>query len=310
MEKILLTGASGFVGQELRKKLEGKYELHILERYVTGRYGLDKNTHLHYANLTDYTAVKKLVRSVRPNYCIHLAAISAVSFSYENYIEVTETDYTGTINLAETCYRENPDFKQFIFSGTSEEYGTTLRSKNKKLKEESKLEPNSPYAVAKVAADYYLQYMAKAYDFPYTIIRPFNTYGRKDNDHFFVERVVTQMLKGGPVTLGDPNAVRDWLYIDDHVEGYVKAINNKKAIGETIQLCTGKGYTTKETAEKIGKIIGYKGDIKWGVTAQRPLDAYVLIGDNSKAKNILGWSPKYTFEEGIRKTINYWKSSI
>ena len=312
MERILLTGATGFVGSELSKALLEKYELHVLERYVTGRYGLDKGRDMfvHYANLSDYPAVRRIVKDVKPDYCLHIGALSAVSFSYDNFMEVSETNYLGTVNLAEMCYREVPDFKQFIFAGTSEEYGTTLKSMAKKLTEDSVLEPNSPYAVAKVAVDYYLRYMGKAYEFPYTIIRPFNTYGRKDNNHFFVERVITQMLNGGPVYLGDPAAIRDWVYIDDHVNGYVKAINNQKAIGETIQLCTGKGYTTKETAEKIAKIIGYNGKIKWGMTQHRPLDAYVLIGDNKKAQKILGWTPKYNFDEGVTKTINYWKEKL
>jgi len=308
MEKILLTGATGFVGSELSEKLlKQGYEVHVIERYVTGRYHVDNSNRriTHYSNLIDYQTVKKIVRDVQRDYVIHLAAISPVAFSYDHYIEVTEADYLATINLAEACRTEANTFKQFIFAGTSEEYGTTLASTKEKLDESSELNPNSPYGVAKVASDLYLQYMGKAYDFPYTILRPFNTYGRKDNTHFFIERVITSMISGKKVLLGAPDAVRDWLYIDDHVEGYLKAIGNKKAIGQTIQLCTGKGYTTKETAAIIAKQIGYKGEIVWNATPERPLDAKILIGDNKKAKELLGWEPKYGFEEGIKKTISY-----
>ncbi len=314
MERVLLTGATGFIGQELLKRLstgenKEKYEVHALQRYVTGRYSLDRgSTVMHYANLTDYSAIKRIIKDVLPDYVLHIAAISPVSFSFDHYVEVGEVDYIATTNLAETCYREVPNFKQFLFASTSETYGLTAKTKNDILTEDSMPSPNSPYAVAKAACDMYLRYMGLAYDFPYTLVRPFNTYGRKDNTHFFIERTITQMLKGESVNLGDPAAVRDWVYVDDHVDIYLKALGNKKAIGQAIQACSGKGYTTKETAEIIAKLTGYKGSINWNATPPRHLDAKVLIGDNRKAKELIGWTPKYTLEEGLKKTIEYWRT--
>ncbi len=316
MEKILITGASGFIGQEIIKKLISKeylnkYQIHVLERYVTGRYSLDSSPNIikHYGNLTDYPVIRNIVREIKPDYCIHLAAISAVSFSYDHFLEVNETNYLGSINLFEALYREVPDFKHIIVAGTSEEYGMTLQDINKKLNENSDLYPNSPYAVSKVAISLYLKYMSDAYQFKYIILRPFNTYGRKDNTHFFIERTITQMLlEKDKIYLGDPTSVRDWLYIEDHVNGYIKALTHySKAINQTIQLCTGKGYTTKETAEFISKLTKFKGEIIWNSTPSRPLDAKILIGDNTKAKNLLDWEPKYNLEEGLNKTIDYWK---
>lgn len=310
MEKVLVTGGTGFIGAEIVPKLIAKgYEVEVLERYVTGRYKLDKSSDyvIHYASLTDYPATRKVIRDSLPDYVIHLAAVSAVAFSYDHYIEACETNFVGTANLAEACYRDVPHFKQFIMAGTSEEYGITLMDKNKKLTEDSTLSPNSPYAVSKVAADLYLRYMFAAYKFPYTIMRPYNTYGRKSNTHFFVERTISQMLTQDKVYLGDPDAIRDWIYVDDHVDGYVKALGNSKAIGETIQLCAGKGYTTRETAEMIAKLVGFKGEVFWNATQKRPLDAHILIGDNSKAKKLLGWEPKTSLEEGLKKTIDYYR---
>lgn len=258
--------------------------------------------------MTDYAAIRRIVKTVMPDYCIHLGALSAVAFSYDHYIEVGEVNYLGTVNLAEACYRENPDFKQFLFAGTSEEYGMALKNNAEKLYEDSGLQPNSPYAVAKVASDLYLKYMGMAYDFPYTIIRPFNSYGRIDNDHFFIERTITQMLKGDTVRLGDPNTVRDWLFVSDHVDGYIKALGNKRAIKQEIQLCTGRGYTTKETAELIAKMTGFKGKIIWNSTPPRPLDAKILIGSNISAKKLLGWEPKVTLKKGLEITITRWRT--
>jgi len=304
-EKIIVTGVTGFIGPKIVEKLPEDYEIHVIERYVTGRYTFDggKRIYTHYANFTDYPAIRQIIKEVQPDYCIHLGALSAVSFSYDHFMEVSETNYNGTINLAEACHREVPHFKQFIFAGTSEEYGMTLNDKNSFLNEESGLSPNSPYAVAKVACDFYLKYMGMAYGFPYTILRPFNTYGRENNKHFFIERTISQMLARGTVRLGDPDSIRDWLYVDDHVDGYIKALGNEKALGQTIQLATGKGYTTKETAELIAKLTGFDGKIEWHSTPPRPLDAKVLIGDSSKARGILGWESKVSLEEGLRRTI-------
>ncbi len=311
MARILLTGATGFVGRVLSGKLaeKGEHEIHNIERYVTGRYTLSsKELITHYANLSDYSAVKYVLKEVKPDYCIHIGAITAVSFSYEHYMEVNEVNYLGTVNLAEACYRELPNFKQFIFAGTSEEYGRSLQDEHDLLNEDSILQPNSPYAVSKVAADMYLRYMHKAYGFPVTVMRPFNTYGRTDNTHFFIERTITQMLSRDEVILGAPDAIRDWVYIDDHVDAYIKALGKEKAIGEAIQICTGNGYSTKKTAEMIAKLTDFGGSIRWNSMPDRPIDAKILRGDNSKAKKILGWRPRYSLEEGLRKCIDYWRS--
>lgn len=238
------------------------------------------------------------------------AAIKSVAFSYDNYIEVNKINYLAAINLAEACYREVDGFKQFLNSGTSEEYGTTEPPKGKKLTEESVLRPNSPYAIAKVAAQLHLQYMHSAYNFPYTILRGYNTYGRKTNAHFFIERAIMQMLNDKEVKLGDPSVVRDWLFVDDHADGYIKALGNEKAIGETIQLATGKGYTTKQTAEKIAKLTSFSGKIVWNSGPKKMIDAKVRVGDNSKAKRLLDWKPKISLEEGLKKTIAYQRKTI
>ncbi len=313
MERVLITGATGFIGKELVSRISrDRYEVHALERYVTGRYSLDQGANVirHHANLSDYSHVKSIIREVKPDVVLHLAAISAVSFSYDHPIEVSEVNYVGSVNLAEACYREVPDLKQFITAGTSEEYGLALKDTKHKLTEDTPMKPNSPYAVAKTAFNQYLEYMGLAYKFPYTVIRPFNTYGRKDNSHFFMERTITQMLSQDKVYLGDSTTVRDWVYVDDHVNGYLKALGNKKVIGETINICTGKGYTTKETADLIARLTGFKGQVLWNSTPRRPLDAQYLIGDNSRARKLLGWEPQYDLNEGLKMAIAHWRQAI
>jgi nucleoside-diphosphate-sugar epimerase len=172
------------------------------------------------------------------------------------------------------------------------------------------LRPNSPYSVSKVAVDMYLRYMRDAYDFPVTILRPFNTYGRKDNVHFVVERTITQMLKGKTVALGDPTTVRDFIFVDDHINAYLTCLTNEKAIGEVFNFCTGRGVTIRELVDLIARFIGFEGEISWGTIPARPLDIQKLVGSYDKAKRVLGWEPRHTLEEGLKKTIDFWKNEI
>ncbi|NVM22028.1 MAG: GDP-mannose 4,6-dehydratase [Desulfobacterales bacterium] len=306
--RVLVTGGSGFIGGRLIPKLvECGHEVYSLERYVTGRYVLGAKAMTVFGDLRDSFTIRKLVREVQPDSVIHLASISPVSFSYDHPQEVFEVNTLGTINLAESCLREVPNFRQFLMAGTSEEYGNQTEIP---IKEDAELRPNSPYAVSKVAADKYLQYMCEAYDFPATVLRPFNTYGREDNTHFVVERTITQMLQGKKIKLGDPQPVRDFMYVDDHANAYLACLGNKKVIGDIFNFCTGYGVSIKELIGQIAKLVGFDGEIIWGTIPTRPLDIKKLVGNCEKAKHVLGWKPKYTLEGGLRKTVDFWKHKL
>lgn len=279
-----------------------------LERYVTGRYRLDpgENMKIVYGDLRDFSTIRRIVQEVQPEVVVHLAAAAAVSFSYDHPNEVIDTNFTGTINLAEASRTLVPHLKQFLFASTSETYGNGPLPKS----EETPQNPNSPYAVSKQAAEKYLMYLRDAYKFPITILRPFNTYGRRDNSHFIVERIITQMLEGNEVNLGDPSAIRDFLYIDDHVNAYLMCLSNQKAIGEVFNFCTGKGISIKKLAEKIAKLAGFDGRINWHRTPARPLDIGELVGTYDKAERVLDWKPTVNLDEGLKRTVNYWQDFI
>lgn len=305
---MLVTGGSGFIGAELLPKLiELGHEVCSLERYVTGRYVLGARTATVFGDLRDGFSIRKLVKDIQPEAVIHLAAISPVAYSYDHPQEVFEVNALGTVNLAEACLREVPNLKHFLYAGTSEEYGNQDKFP---ATEDAELRPNSPYSVSKVAADKYLQYMRAAYDFPVTVLRPFNTYGRKDNTHFVVERTITQMLQGKTVRLGDPTPMRDFLYVDDHVDAYLTCLNNPKAKGEVFNFCTGRDISVKGLIGLISKLTGFKGKVQWNTIPARPLDIKKLLGSYEKAKKVLGWRPKYTLEEGLKKTIEFWKIKL
>lgn len=304
--KILVTGGTGFIGSHLIPKLQKKgYDVFNMERYVTGRIGIPHKIQTVYADLTDNFSVRKAVRMVKPEIIIHLASISAVSYSYQHPQEVLETNLIGTINLVEAWLRESYNLKQFIFAGTSEEYGNNGLSIQR---ENNPLLPASPYAVSKVACEKYLRYMEMGHDLPITLLRPFNTFGRKKDQHFLIEKTISQMLMQKTVSLIDPTPIRDWMYIDDHVDAYLTCLENNKAIGETFNFCTGRGYSIRETVKKIKMLIGFKGIVQWDSAPRRPIESTVIIGSYERAKKILGWKPKFNLEQGLTKTINWYRN--
>ena len=306
--RILVTGATGFVGSRLLERLAeiGGHDLYSLQRYVTGRYvlGADHGVKVVFCDLRDQFAVKCALREVQPEVVFHLAAISPVSYSYDHPNEVLDANLSGTVNLAESCLREVPHFKHFLFASTSETYGNGPVPK----REDTPQAPNSPYSVSKQAAEKYILYMWDAYKFPATVLRPFNTYGRRDNTHFLVERMIVQMLRGDVVKLGDPTPERDLLYIDDHVDAYLTCMAKPEAsMGQAFNFCTGEKHTVRDLAENLRALTGFRGQILWDTIPRRPLDIQVLYGDAAKAKSVLAWHAKVGLEEGLRRTVDFWR---
>jgi GDP-mannose 4,6-dehydratase len=307
--KVLITGVSGFIAGQLAPRVAEKgFEVYGLERYVTNRYSLGdrRNIKTVFGDLRDHFALKNIIHDVQPDVVVHLAAISPVSYSYDHPNEVIETNFTGTVNLAELCLREVPHFKQFLYASSSETYGNGPSPKT----EESPLNPNSPYAVSKAAAEKYLLYMRDAYGFPVTIMKPFNTYGRRDDTHFVIEKAIVQMLKGKEVRLGDPDPIRDFMYVEDHLSAYLTCLDEERAIGQVFNFCTGRETTILHLAETIGRLTKYKGEVAWDTIPKRPLDISVLVGDYSKAKRLLGWEPKHSLEGGLARCVDYWRDKI
>ena len=301
-KKIFVTGGTGFIGSHIVPKLLDNYEVYALTRYVANRKpDLPEDVNVVYGDLRSHFKITKLIRSIQPDIVLHLGALTPVAYSFEHPQEVTETNYIGTINLA-SANLSNPNLEKFVFAGTSEEYGNQTEFP---IKESAKLNPNQPYAVSKVAADLYLRYLEQATDFPVVIVRPFNTYGRKRNFNFVTESIIYQMLQGkDKVYLGNPEPIRDFLYVEDHVSGYLSVLE-ADLCPTVVNICTGVGTSIRQLAEKIKELVGYSGKIVWKKTYTRPTEINCLIGDNSLARDTLGWEPKYSLKEGLEETISY-----
>jgi len=318
MSKIFVSGVNGFLGQALSTRLlkEG-HEVHGLifheaEPKVEG-------VHPHYASLLDYDRVGAILHTVQPEFIIHLAARTEVEKSFYDPIDFSTVNYSGTVNLIEKA-KDLTNLKLFVFASTMETYGEVYTEAQvardpqslRPFNEETLQFPNAPYAVAKIACEYYLRYAGRAYNFPWTALRQTNSYGRHDNDFFVVEQIITQMLKDPKeINLGYGTPWRNFLHVSDLIELYLKLIEkSQEARGEVF--CTGPDNSLKieDLALKIAEKLDWHGCINWDMKPKRAGEIYYLNSTAEKAKRVLGWEPKISLDEGLDKTIEVWRSKL
>jgi nucleoside-diphosphate-sugar epimerase len=308
-ERLLITGVSGFIGQHLVEALADRYEIHGVYESPASRL---KNLQLpferqHVCDLKNAAAVERVVADVDPHFVLHLAAKSEVALSFSNYLEVTDVNYRGTVALAEACRKHAPSLKLFVMASTMETYGHQDPADGP-FTEDTEQRPMAPYAVAKLACEKYLAYMQYAYEFPFTILRQTNAYGRRDNDFFVVERIITQMLQGDVCNLGEPDPVRNFLWIGDLVELYSRILSAPElALGETFVTGPDNGLTIRELAHLIRSKLDWQGTINWHTIPKRPGEIYYLNSRADKAERVLGWTPKVSLSEGLDRTIAIWR---
>lgn len=311
-EKILITGISGFIGQYLTKHfLDKGYVVHGMYEHEESKAKNpeipEKNKHM--ANLKDAASLEKVIKEVQPHYVFHLAAKTEVALSFDNYLEVSEVNYVGTVALAEANRKLNPNLKLFVMASTMETYGYQ-NPEYGAFTEDTPQYPAAPYAVAKRACELYLDYMEYAYEFPFTIIRQTNAYGRTDNDFFVVERIITQMLQSKEINLGEPDPERNFIWIDDLVGLYDAIVSNvDKSRGETFVTGPDAAISIEKLVRLCAKALDWQGDVNWYTIPKRPGEIYYLNSNPGKASRTLGWEPKVSLEEGIQRTVDIWKKN-
>jgi nucleoside-diphosphate-sugar epimerase len=273
------------------------------------------------ADLLDFDAVAKEVAATQPELLIHLAARTQVAYSFDAPVEFSAINYVGTVNLIEAARRVQ-GLELFVFASTMETYGWQPESEvilrdgelheHRAFDEETIQHPNAPYAVAKLGCERYLEYVGRAYEFPYTIIRQSNTYGRTDDDFFVVEQLITGMLRNPhEASFGNPTPYRNFLYIDDLLDLYMTILANPEAAqGEVF--CTGpaNAIQIRALAELIASKLNWQGTIHWNRKPARAGEIYYLNSTHAKATRMLGWSPKWTLGDGLDRTIAHWAAVV
>ncbi len=320
MKRVLVTGATGFIGSHLAKKLnETGYDVVIIAKPSMSRNLAELNKFIGgvetlTCDISDYFSIRNTLKVVDPDVVAHLAALSPVRDSFEKPFSYVQANIVGTMNIAHAMM-ELPDFqsRKLVYASTAEVYGM---QKTQPIKEDAPLNPSSPYSNTKAMTDMYLRMMSSVYKLNTTVMRCTNTYGRKMDRSFVIEYLMTEMLKGNPIYIGAPNSIRDYMYVDDHVNAYIKAIEHHKISGEAFNASTGNPITNKEVALKIADIVGYKKKIVMGKYPPdypvRPIESdQPFISLNSeKIKRQLGWQPGVKLDDGLKMCVEYWKNKL
>lgn len=305
--RVLLTGSTGHIAAALIPKLQKLNHLIIgFERYNSHRYGLPSTIETVHGNIADFSAVHRIIRKVKPDAVIHLAALATQDrYAYENWEEMMRVNLMGTINLAQACLRENLELKRFLHASSCEVYGFQYEP----LTEIMGLSAQSPYNISKIAAELYIYYVNKAYHLPTVILRPFQTYGF-GRRRTVIESTIQQMLTSNEVCLGDPTPIRDWMHVSDHANAYLTCLEHPKAIGEAFNFCTGIGTSIRQVVSLLQSICDFKGEIKWHTQPKRPNDITHLVGNPTKAKTMLNWEAKIPLEDGLKMEVEKWRKSV
>jgi len=303
--RLLLTGSSGFIGTALTPRLEPHFELFHLK-----------------SDLTDYKSVETEIQNINPQIIVHLAARTEVEKSFYEQISFSEVNYLGTVNLIEST-RKLKNLKNFVFASTMEVYGwqpisDEIKYSGKFAKqvvfdENTSPNPNAPYAVAKLACEKYLEYAHRSYGLPFTAIRQTNAYGRKDNDFFVTEAIITRMLKNpASISMGYADPYRNFIFVDDLLDAWIQIITHpdKCSNGLTCTIGPNNPIQIKDYAEKIATKLNWQGQINWNKQPKRDGEIYWLNSDSVLINKTVGWQPKIDLDDGLDRTIEIWKDKL
>lgn len=301
-----VTGATGFIGSHLvRELLDKSFNIHILYRPTTTSIRLNDILHKttpYNIDISDKNQLQKLLRKIQPDYIFHLANIGIYGGKESFDEDVVNVNLLGTITLLQAS--KDIPYKLFINTGSSSEYGL----KNKKMREIDSCFPESTYGITKLASTLYAKNFAQKNNKPVLTLRLFSPFGSYDDPHRFISTVITQALTNKKITLTHPKNVRDFIYIDDVIDAYMKAMTyREKLSGEIINIGSGKQYTTQEVTAIISKLTKTNSKIIEDHSAIK-YESPVWQADITKAKKLLAWRPATDLETGLKRTIVWYQS--
>ncbi|GIO12289.1 NAD-dependent dehydratase [Cohnella xylanilytica] len=314
-EKLLVTGADGFIGSHLTETLvRAGYDVRAFTLYNSfSSWGwLDHcaddvkgNFEVFAGDIRDPNGVREAMKGC--DGVLHLAALIAIPYSYHSPDTYVSTNINGTLNVLQAA--RQLEVRKIVHTSTSEVYGT---ARYVPIDEQHPLQGQSPYSASKIGADQMALSFYRSFGLPVGVIRPFNTYGPRQSARAVIPTIITQVAQGNlQVKLGSIHPTRDFNYVEDTVNGFISFLRSERSIGEEINIGSNYEVSVGDTVKMIGRIMGTELEIVEDQQRLRPDKSEVerLWADNAKARELLGWIPRYAglegLENGLRKTIDW-----
>lgn len=316
LKKILVTGADGFIGSHLTEELVKQgYQVRAFALYNSfNTWGwLDilpneimDNVEVFIGDVRDPNGVKEAMKDC--DAVFHLAALIAIPFSYHSPDTYVDTNIKGTLNVLQAA--RDLGTERVLVTSTSEVYGT---AQYVPIDEKHPYQGQSPYSATKIGADRLAESFYRSFDLPVSIVRPFNTYGPRQSARAVIPTIITQLLAGKTeIKLGSLTPTRDFNFVKDTANGFIKIYESDKTIGEEINIATQHEISIGQLAEELIRQISPEATIVCDEERLRPEKSEVnrLLGSNEKILCLTGWKPQYTFEQGLAETIEFFKNNL
>ncbi len=307
-KKVLVTGAPGFIGSHLTRRLvQEKAEVHILTKYnstIDNVRLLDiwDNIHVVEADIRNIDSLKQ-IKEIAPEIIFHLAAYNHVGDSFTHVSEALDSNGKGTANVIEAY----DGFKRFVYISTSEVYGYQTAVP---FTESMNPQPISPYSVGKYAGELYCRMKQHVKNLPIAVVRPFNAFGPYQSARAVIGELIINCLLGKQIKTTEGKQTREFNYVSNLVDGMLLAATKDKAIGQVINIGCGQEVAIRDLVKKIHELTESKSELLIGGLPYRPTEIWRMCADNKKAREMLGWSPKISLDEGLKKTIKWYREYL
>ena len=311
--RVLVTGGGGFIGSHLAERLarEGANVRAMVHYNALGTRGwLDhspmcNDIEIVAGDICDQDSVRQTMRDCEVVF--HLAALIAIPYSYRAPMSYVRTNVEGTLNVLQAA--RELDVQRILHTSTSEVYGT---ARSVPISEEHPLQGQSPYSASKIGADKLAEAFHLSHRVPVVTIRPFNAFGPRQSARAVIPTIITQCLAGETIRLGSLHPTRDMNFVENIVDGYLLAGVAPAAIGQTINLGSGREISIGDLAHLIAKTLGEPIRIEAETQRIRPAKSEVerLVADNTRASALLGWTPRVDLEVGLELTVAWMRKNL
>jgi nucleoside-diphosphate-sugar epimerase len=259
---------------------------------------------LHEGNLIDRSAMDAVVEAARPGIVWHLGAYTHVGKSWHRVDECIQANVQGTVNLLQAL--DGSGYERFVYTGTSEIYGDI----EVPFREDKQPHPVSPYSVSKYAAEEYCRLFAESHGWPIVRVRPFNAYGPAQSPDRVIPEIITRALRGERLRMTQGRQTREFNYVEDLADGFVRAATAPDVDGELFNLGCGVDVSMRDVATTILRLMGDPVEAEFGALPDRPTEIWEMRCDPSRARDRLGYAARVSLEEGLQRTIDWYRQEL